>query len=813
MRLLQLSITNFRGFGPTRTEIDVGADLVLLYGPNGFGKTSLAEAIEWLFYGNTLRRQRGETYSKTEYAGSFANVHGGGTAEVSARVLWQGRDVTLTRRLKADETSETLVDGGVLDFSTIGLAPPEVAYPVVAQHALQLLIHQKPKNRRDAICEALGLDELTNLKSALDSARTSFQRTPPTPVQQARTALGKLLPGLRQIPSLTKMVQRWSKATPSVDPQLDIIALMTAAAEPTGETYGDEAAALAGLRQARQRASAAVFDLATIAFAEDHEAGMAMLSRGHAALTKASEQLSRDVAAAAAASAATYAAELLNFWTAGLRIAPDGDTCPMCEAATLDAARRTELAARIAGSKAVFDSQKAVVSSAAVVATLAKELTAAVTALGTLALARDADRAALLRLLPDHPGEVAAFLDAHDSLTSQRATFDAAVADATRTAAEAPQNAARPADLPDLVAALSSSRDTLDAAVRGLTEALHAYLGAWLTVKPPLDGKVAEDGLVARIDAVGIALRDAGHIRVLGRYDAVLADSQVLIRAVEEEIQRKQGELLVTRGQEVKDLHDLLHPGSDVGFDGMEPATDSMKLHAKSFNKRMPAAATLSQCQLNCLGLAMWLMRATTPGSPFGFIVLDDPVQAMDDDHTEAFIATVVPHLLDTVGKQLIVLSHAQALTDRLRDLHFDRSIGHYHIEKYEITGPVLIQRERLKRMIHEIKQFAKGTEHHRALAVDRLRVLTEAFIRELYLRKTGTPTAATYASAGASKLLEVFIATPDTDPREHARMRDTVGFCDPAHHDEVGYSVPKHAQILPHLDRVEGLLRKYGLL
>jgi hypothetical protein len=40
-----------------------------------------------------------------------------------------------------------------------------------------------------------------------------------------------------------------------------------------------------------------------------------------------------------------------------------------------------------------------------------------------------------------------------------------------------------------------------------------------------------------------------------------------------------------------------------------------------------------------------------------------------------------------------------------------------------------------------------------------------------------------------------------------------TVGFSDPAHHTEVGYSVPVSSNIIPHLQRLEGLIKKYGLL
>lgn len=42
MRLVDLTIRNFRGFGATGETIPLGGDLLLFFGPNGFGKTSLA---------------------------------------------------------------------------------------------------------------------------------------------------------------------------------------------------------------------------------------------------------------------------------------------------------------------------------------------------------------------------------------------------------------------------------------------------------------------------------------------------------------------------------------------------------------------------------------------------------------------------------------------------------------------------------------------------------------------------------------------------------------------------------------------------
>jgi len=103
MRLVELTVRNFRGFGTSGDPIRLDRDLILVYGPNGFGKTSLAEAIEWLFYGSTKRRLHGEEYSKAEYAGTYANAHNGRPVQVDLKVLI-GRTEYLPERVNDNET-------------------------------------------------------------------------------------------------------------------------------------------------------------------------------------------------------------------------------------------------------------------------------------------------------------------------------------------------------------------------------------------------------------------------------------------------------------------------------------------------------------------------------------------------------------------------------------------------------------------------------------------------------------------------------------------------------------------------------------
>lgn len=806
MRLLEITIRNFRGFGPSVPPINLNADLVLLFGPNGHGKTSLAEAIEWLFYGTTKRRQRGEEFSRAEYAGTYANVHGLSPTEVSLKLRFRGKEMILSRRLGERETSTTSVDGQSADFASFGIVPQEACHPVVAQHGLQTFVHSRPKDRRDAICAALGLEELTSLKSSLESARASFQRSPPTSVIDGRKRLKALTPGLAHIPSLSPVVERWSATPLVVDLAEDETLLLNAAAELAGEQAPNAEAALAMLRRTREHASRSVFDVAPVAPQSDHEQLQGAVVARLNELASTAEVVDDCLSNLSAVTAASYSAALLGFWKSGLEIAPVGDSCPMCEAPTLTEDQRATIEARLQGAASTVEAHEALTKGLDAWEQAVAPAGTAVQKLGISGL-EEAGKSALRELL----GESAAiteFFTAHDSYCAARSQLGQALRRANEVGRETRMKAGNATSLPDIVRERQKLRTEVSSTTTDFLRALTTYKEAWDRIEEQVSLKVSANTFVAKIDSVGVALRRLTDVRLLARYAAVLVETQKLIRSVELAAQSKQDELLRSRGQEVSDLYALLNPAANVGFDSMEPANDAMRLHAKSFGKRMPAAANLSECQLNCLGLAVWLMRATTPTSPFGFVLLDDPVQAMDDDHAEAFVAHVVPYLLDQQDKQVVVLSHVRAVMDKLRQLNMSRDVRLYHYENFDAGGPVIIYQQRLHQALAEIKGAAVGGEPNRAYSVDRLRVLVESVVRELHLKVIGTPAPVSFDTANSGQLADLFRTIPHTLPQEHAGMKDTIRFCDPAHHTQAGYSVPVRSNIQPHIDRVEGLIK-----
>jgi recombinational DNA repair ATPase RecF len=89
-----------------------------------------------------------------------------------------------------------------------------------------------------------------------------------------------------------------------------------------------------------------------------------------------------------------------------------------------------------------------------------------------------------------------------------------------------------------------------------------------------------------------------------------------------------------------------------------------VELRASVDGEEAGALGVMSQGELHALALALFLPRATAPESPFRFIVLDDPIQAMDPSKVEGFVRVMAELAVD---RQVIVLSHDDRLADAVR--------------------------------------------------------------------------------------------------------------------------------------------------
>jgi hypothetical protein len=469
----------------------------------------------------------------------------------------------------------------------------------------------------------------------------------------------------------------------------DLATLKKAARTMTGEDTEDVERLLEALRAVRREAARQAFDCAKLAPPSESEARWGRIGAMANGVSSKTADLAHAVAEVVANSAA-YAVERLVLWEKGLGIALAGEQCPMCEADTLTTAKRAELQGRLDASRASVAADRKVGQFSGDAATLVGQMNDAIAHALRPGIST-ADAALLDRLFADQPAVLAAFVSTNESLTARAASVTAAAAALTTYLLSIPGRLGDARNAPDIVAEGEALPRAFANSVSDLQEAVRRYQTAWREFEPVLSSRIASTEKVAAIDATGKALVAVPQMSHIAAYDVVLERSLGLMQSAETALKTHRATLLTTRGAEMSTLYDLMNPGSDVRFARMIPATDSLRLEATSFGVAMSAAANLSECQLNCLGLAVALMQATTPGSPFEFVLLDDPVQSMDDAHCEAFLASVLPQLIEDHGKQVIVLSHLTPIVDRARALNINRRVRVYNFENYLRTGPEIV--------------------------------------------------------------------------------------------------------------------------
>lgn len=104
----------------------------------------------------------------------------------------------------------------------------------------------------------------------------------------------------------------------------------------------------------------------------------------------------------------------------------------------------------------------------------------------------------------------------------------------------------------------------------------------------------------------------------------------------------------------------------DLGGISLEGSANRRKAVVEGSVDGVPAGAlsVMSQGELHALALALFIPRSTTPDSPFRFLVLDDPIQAMDPAKIGGFLE-VLAELSKT--RQVIVFSHDDRLPAAIR--------------------------------------------------------------------------------------------------------------------------------------------------
>ena len=120
-RIRSISVKGFRAYGAPAQTLNLPTDIAVVWGPNSKGKTSLAEAFEFLLTGRITRRKLTAS-SQDEFADALRNAHLADDENVSVTASIttpNSRNHSITRTLTSDYTkrqdcaSRLEIDGAV----------------------------------------------------------------------------------------------------------------------------------------------------------------------------------------------------------------------------------------------------------------------------------------------------------------------------------------------------------------------------------------------------------------------------------------------------------------------------------------------------------------------------------------------------------------------------------------------------------------------------------------------------------------------------------------------------------------------------
>jgi len=187
MKLKKLEITGFKSF-LEKVAVDFSPGISGIVGPNGCGKSNIADAIRWVMGEQRVRTLRGKKMDDVIFNGS-EEASPVGMAEVSMSLTAdeeqfpgtyaEFKEVMITRRLFRDGESEYTINKipcRLLDVREffMGTGVGARTYSLVEQNSVYSLVEAKPEERRQFIEEAAGISKY---KSRKESAVRKMEAT------------------------------------------------------------------------------------------------------------------------------------------------------------------------------------------------------------------------------------------------------------------------------------------------------------------------------------------------------------------------------------------------------------------------------------------------------------------------------------------------------------------------------------------------------------------------------------------------------------------------------------------------------------
>ncbi|MET7773266.1 AAA family ATPase [Nocardia sp. NPDC005366] len=125
------------------------------------------------------------------------------------------------------------------------------------------------------------------------------------------------------------------------------------------------------------------------------------------------------------------------------------------------------------------------------------------------------------------------------------------------------------------------------------------------------------------------------------------------------------------------------------------------------------ALGVMSQGELHALGLSLFLPRATVEESPFRFVMIDDPVQAMDPAKVDGLARVLA---MVAWNRQVIVFTHDERLAEAVRRMQLDACVLEVQRRERSVVE-VRTSSDPVRRYLADARSLVRTPQLPRAIA------------------------------------------------------------------------------------------------
>lgn len=721
-RLTRLTIEGFRGFR-SAMALDFDASAVLLWGPNGTGKTSVFDALEWLLVGDVIRLREYTLRRNDEYLVNAYRLNeracveaelGMGDRTLRARRRGSARGSSLEVVVDAERhvgaTAERVLASSLAD-GELSLAEVLATSGLLQQDDLRQLLETKPDERYRRLLRLLGLEVLERFDryagSRRDRARADVRTARDTLENvrmDARRAQERLDTSRLQVQRTGEQKIDTSALAGASERFADVltVTVLPSRAEELAALGASARHAADGVRETRAELVRLVEELPPDPAPLLEQARVARLTTEDALAAGRQRQSVAQNALRSAAAAQDAVGRLAAAALPLLAQEQESAACPICGTIIRPREVAEALLARVASAAAAADAQQAAQSADEEVARLegaldehrrdearlrgqseerraiADSLRESLAALEALSTAPPS--AVLLITVP-----VGIDLSAGESEHPTEERAEPVDADGLLFSAWAQSRTGRLRELERLVEALLAVADAADtAAAAGSAARLAAERAAAV---PQLQAQLEE--IQARLQ------KQEETYDELRRRESDAASLAQRATAAAAEIFRERFDAL---RPVMNDIYTRLDP---------HPAFTRLDFRVEPYRSRGTAIASVvdveesieanpmlvfSSAQANCVVLAAFLALGWAAGDrALPFVLLDDPLQALDDVNVLGF-ADLARRLRRQ--RQLIVATHEERFASLLERKLTGREDGEelivHHFGSWSRKGPAI---------------------------------------------------------------------------------------------------------------------------